>query len=184
MNFLPEHIVAIDALIEKRKGLFLVKTHETIDAVVDRVNTTMWWKNDLDNWEKVYQEEAIPLDILAFRMPEIFRFMNETQGNPSASEISDFLESLPEQQKKFEYMRSLLTEIIQRFSKIANPDIIKMWWIILPNKTMIELLIVNSDPDKNINIEKLVNMGEKIALDTFHVLLTAKLLWRFEDSNM
>jgi hypothetical protein len=56
-------------------------------------------------------------------MPEIFNLMNETQGNPSASEISDFLESLPEQQKKFEYSRLLLIYIFEKFFKIANPGI-------------------------------------------------------------
>jgi hypothetical protein len=184
MNLLPEHITAIDTLIEKRKGLFLVKTHEVIDGIVNKANTTMWWKNEWDNLDKTLQNEIVPLDILAFRMPEIFSFMNETQGNPSASEISDFLESLPEQQKKFEYIRSLLIEVIQRLSKIANPNIIKVWWIILSNKTMVELLIINSDPDESINMENLVSMWEKIALDIFHMLLTTKPLWRLWDSNI
>ncbi len=184
MNLLPEHITAIDTLIETRKGLFLVKTHEAIDTTVDAINNVMGSKNDLENWEKVPQEEVIPLDILAFRMPEIFNLMNETQGNPSGSEILSFLDSLPEQQKKFEYIRLLLIEIIQRFSKIANPGIIKMWWIILSNKIMIELLLLNSNPDKYINLEKLVSIWEKVALDTFRVLLMTKPFWRLGDSNL
>jgi hypothetical protein len=49
MNLLPEHITAIDTLIEKRKGEFLVKTHETIDTTVDAINNVMQLKNDLEN---------------------------------------------------------------------------------------------------------------------------------------
>lgn len=41
MNLFPEHITAIDALLEQRKGLFLVKIHETIDTTVDAINNVM-----------------------------------------------------------------------------------------------------------------------------------------------
>jgi hypothetical protein len=117
-------------------------------------------------------------------MPEIFNFLNATKWEPSVSDIFNFLASLPEQQKNFEYTRSLLIKIVERFSKIANPNIIKIWWIILSNKTMIELLLLNSNPDKYINLEKLVSIWEKVALDTFRVLLMTKPFWRLGDSNL
>jgi hypothetical protein len=78
----------------------------------------------------------------------------------------------------------LLIYIFEKFFKIANPGIQRTWWVILSNKTMIDLLLLNTNPNIHPNIEKLVNMWEKIALDTFHMLLTAKPLWRLWDSNI
>jgi hypothetical protein len=38
MDLLPQDISAIDALIEKRQRLFLLRSHEIVDSAVDAVN--------------------------------------------------------------------------------------------------------------------------------------------------
>jgi len=38
--------------------------------------------------------------------------------------MDDFLETLPENQQRLEYLRSVLVLIVERFMKILNPNII------------------------------------------------------------
>jgi hypothetical protein len=52
MDFSPEHITTIDALIAEREGDFLVKTHEIIDIIINNTSTSVQLSSNTHSHQK------------------------------------------------------------------------------------------------------------------------------------
>lgn len=165
MNLPELDIDKINNLVElKRQQLF----RELYRKSSGRVQDIILWDNS--DWLKDASEI---LDLAILRTPNLVNLVSNW-WIPTSKEIDDFLETLPENQQRLEYLRSVLVLVVEKFLKILNPNIISAGWFIFSNQILTKLVILTFTDDPDVLSQKLIDMWQEIAISTSAMYLTAQ----------
>jgi len=165
MNLPELDIDKINNLVElQRQELF----RELYGKSSGRVQDIISWDNS--DWSKDTSEI---LDLAILRTPNLLNLVS-SWWIPTPKEMDDFLETLPENQQRLEYLRSVLVLIVERFMKILNPNIISAGWFIFSNETLTKLVILTFTDNPDVLSQKLIQMWQEIAISNSAMYLTAQ----------
>lgn len=155
MNLPELDIDKMNNLVElQRQELF----RELYRKSSGRVQDIILWDNS--DWSKDTSEI---LDLAILRTPNLVNLVLNW-WIPTPKEMDDFLETLPENQQRLEYLRSVLILVVEKFLKILNPNIISAGWFILSNEVLTRLVILTFTDDSDILSQNLIQMWQEIAI--------------------
>jgi len=97
------------------------------------------------------------LDLAICRTPSLLNLVS-SWWIPTPKETDDFLETLPENQQRLEYLRSVLVLIVEEFMKILNPTIVSAGWFIFSNEILTKLVILTFTDNPDVLSQKLIQM--------------------------